>query len=209
MAQHGDRARESLLDAAEELFAVHGMDAVSNRRIAERAGTANHSAVKYHFGGRDEMVGALLGRSRDAVRSRRADVISSLPTDPTLHQVVASGVLPWVDYLADCPTPCWRARFTYQAMSLPSVESSLREGIEKSVLADGMLDGVAELAHVPHEVLIPRTRIVAGMVLGLCANYEAEVAEDTAVGGWTALGYFIVDAATGMLAAPVTSVSPP
>lgn len=49
MGSYGDRVRQALLDSAEELFAAHGIDAVSNRRIAEHAGNSNHSAVNYHF----------------------------------------------------------------------------------------------------------------------------------------------------------------
>lgn len=58
MGSYGDRVRQALLDSAEELFAAHGIDAVSNRRIAEHAGNSNHSAVNYHFGSRDELIRA-------------------------------------------------------------------------------------------------------------------------------------------------------
>ncbi|MCF8590283.1 TetR/AcrR family transcriptional regulator [Gordonia liuliyuniae] len=204
MAQYGDRARESLLDAAEELFALHGIDAVSNRKITEHAGTANHSAIKYHFGGRDDMIAALLARGRDEVAARRAAIVDMLPDEPSLHDTIGAGVLPWVGYLESLPVPSWHARFYYQAMSLPSAEDSMRETIENSVLFDPGITRVPELADVPESVLVPRIRILAGLTLRLCAGYEADLEAGTAEGDWTSIGYFIVDAATGMLAAPVT-----
>jgi AcrR family transcriptional regulator len=46
--------RDALLDAAEELFAELGYDAVGTRELCARA-RANLSAVKYHFGGKREL----------------------------------------------------------------------------------------------------------------------------------------------------------
>ncbi|MEK8228766.1 helix-turn-helix domain-containing protein [Oerskovia sp. M15] len=77
MGQHSDRARETLLTSAEELFARYGIDAVSNRRITEHAGTANHSAIAYHFGGRDELLRALLDRHLEEMNRRRTALVAS------------------------------------------------------------------------------------------------------------------------------------
>src|SRR5690606_17611446 len=82
MARHGDQSRQALLDAAEELFATQGIDSVSNRRIAEFAGQANHSAVAYHFGGRDDLIRAIFDRHEQPVRGRRAELAARLPADP-------------------------------------------------------------------------------------------------------------------------------
>lgn len=54
----GTRAR--LLLAAMELFAEHGVEGTSLRRINEVAECRNSSAVHYHFGGRDNLIGAVL-----------------------------------------------------------------------------------------------------------------------------------------------------
>ncbi|MGO3326689.1 TetR/AcrR family transcriptional regulator [Gordonia sp. (in: high G+C Gram-positive bacteria)] len=206
MAHHGDRARETLLDAAEELFALYGIDAVSNRKITEHAGTANHSAIAYHFGGREEMIEALLNRGRSDITARRTALLESLPERQSLHEMVGAGILPWIEYLDSLPVPSWRARFTHQAMSVPSIEESMRRTIENSVRFDAAMSSTPELADVPRSVLVPRTRILAALTLQLCAGYEADVEAGTAKGDWTSLGYFIVDAATGMLAAPVTQL---
>ena len=77
VSRHGEKAREILLDAAEELFARYGIDAVSNRKIAEHAGTANHSAIKYHFGSRQDLLEAMLQRAMDGMRRCRASLPSA------------------------------------------------------------------------------------------------------------------------------------
>ncbi len=51
--------RQAILQAARELFAAHGVDGVSVRRIAARAGV-NHALVHRYFGAKDEMVAAIL-----------------------------------------------------------------------------------------------------------------------------------------------------
>lgn len=53
--------RQRILDAAERLFAKHGIDAVSVRDITGAAG-ANLGAVNYHFGGKDKLVAAVFDR---------------------------------------------------------------------------------------------------------------------------------------------------
>jgi AcrR family transcriptional regulator len=57
----GDSAvtRQAILVAARELFAAHGVDGVSVRRIAATAGV-NHALVHRYFGTKDEMVAAIL-----------------------------------------------------------------------------------------------------------------------------------------------------
>ena len=56
-----------LVTAAAHLFARQGIEAVPLRDVGERAGQRNASAVQYHFGGRWDLVTAVLGRHGDAV----------------------------------------------------------------------------------------------------------------------------------------------
>ena len=48
-----------LVVAAERLFAQHGIDGVSLRQIAAAAGSANNSAVHYHFGSKAALIAAI------------------------------------------------------------------------------------------------------------------------------------------------------
>ncbi len=48
-----------IVEVAERLFAMHGIDGVSLRQIAAAAGTANNSAVNYHFGSKEGLIAAI------------------------------------------------------------------------------------------------------------------------------------------------------
>lgn len=47
-------SNQALIDAAIDLFGQHGYSAVSTRALSQQAGT-NVAAIKYHFGGKDEL----------------------------------------------------------------------------------------------------------------------------------------------------------
>jgi AcrR family transcriptional regulator len=205
MGQHSDKARETLLDAAEELFALHGIDAVSNRRITEHAGTANHSAIAYHFGDRDELLRALLSRHREEMSKRRLDLIATLPDDAGVRDILACMILPWIEYLASRPTPSWHARFLFQVRSVPSVAEVLGSSLTASPEVEALIHRMqAALDHVPPEVVRGRSQVLGPMVLGICAGYEARVQNGEEEPNWTAVGYFFIDSCSGMLMAPVT-----
>lgn len=55
----GEASRARILEAAGRLFAEHSFASVSVRRIATAAGV-NLSAIGYHFGGKEELYGAVL-----------------------------------------------------------------------------------------------------------------------------------------------------
>jgi hypothetical protein len=49
--------KERLLRTAERLFALRGIDAVSMRSICAEAGQRNNTALQYHFGDKQNLVG--------------------------------------------------------------------------------------------------------------------------------------------------------
>ncbi|MCC9174826.1 TetR/AcrR family transcriptional regulator [Arthrobacter sp. zg-Y179] len=205
MGQHGAKARETLLDAAEELFARYGIDAVSNRRIAEHAGTANHSAVAYHFGGRDELLEALITRHLEDTHRRRAMLTEQLDDGAGLPDLLACLVLPWVDHLASLPVPSWRARFLHQMRAVPSMESVLqRSAVASPVTEDLIRRTQAAVGDIAPTVLRGRSWILGNMTIGVCAEYEARIQDGAETPNWTGVGYFLIDSCAGMLSAPVT-----
>ncbi|NLU84261.1 helix-turn-helix domain-containing protein [Rhodococcus sp. HNM0569] len=207
MAKHGDRAREALLDAAEELFATHGIDSVSNRRIAEHAGNANHSAVGYHFGSRDGLLRAMVARHTAGTRERRAERAALLPDEPTFADLLGTLILPGTETFASLPVPSWRARFLRQLRNTPSAEAIL--GSEAAdPLAEQLAGRIGTFTeHIPRNTLVGRGRLLGSMITDVCAEYEAGIAEGVFEPDWTAVGYFLTDAAAGMLSAAVTHPS--
>lgn len=206
MGRHSDKAREALLDAAEELFARHGVDAVSNRRITEHAGTANHSAIAYHFGDRDELVRALLSRHLEEMNRRRGQMMAVLAPDAGLRDILACMILPWIDYLATRSVPSWHARFLFQVRTIPSMAEVLATSAGRSPEVEALIQRMqAELSHLPPQVVSGRSTVLGPMVLGICAGYEERIQNGEEEPNWTAVGYFFIDSCTGMLSAPVTS----
>jgi AcrR family transcriptional regulator len=69
--------KSRILDVAEELFAEEGLDRVSIREITEAAGV-NLAAVNYHFGGKDELIGAVFERRIKPVNEARIEAMRKL-----------------------------------------------------------------------------------------------------------------------------------
>ncbi len=87
-----------LLDAAEELIAQHGPDAVSTRQILTAAGAGNMAAIQYHFGTKDGLLAAVVARVLEPLdRDRRAELAAlEGRTDVSLHDVCLAYVRPMV-----------------------------------------------------------------------------------------------------------------
>ncbi|MCB1035567.1 MAG: TetR family transcriptional regulator [Acidobacteria bacterium] len=94
----GERTREALLDAAEELFLERGIDAASLRAVTSRAG-ANLAAVSYHFGGKEGLVQAVFDRRLRPVNEARLRLLSQVeaaaaPNPPPAEAVLRAFVEP-------------------------------------------------------------------------------------------------------------------
>lgn len=99
----GRPARERILDVAEELFAESGLDAVSLRAINARAGLSP-AALHYHFGTKDALVEAILGRRMPALMERRRELLDAIEEEgdsPSARQVIDALVRPLLELIAD------------------------------------------------------------------------------------------------------------
>ena len=91
--------RERLLDAAEELFAEHGFEAVSLRDLTSVA-EANVAAVNYHFGGKEKLITAVMGRHALPInreRMRRLEALLAREEPPRVREVVEAFLRPLVE----------------------------------------------------------------------------------------------------------------
>ena len=70
-------SREYLLDVAESLFLSKGIDEVSLRAIVRAAGHKNPSALQYHFGNREGLIEAIVGRRFQQQETRRAQLLDA------------------------------------------------------------------------------------------------------------------------------------
>ena len=73
--QHETRTR--ILDAAEELFMLHGFEGTSMRHLTGKAGV-NLAAVNYHFGSKDALIEAVFRRRLDPMNAARIAALDAL-----------------------------------------------------------------------------------------------------------------------------------
>ncbi len=97
--------QDRLLDAAEELFAVQGIAAVSLRQITSEAG-ANLAAVHYHFGSKRDLVLAVFKRRIEPInaeRLRRLDALQAAADAPVLEDLLRVFLEPALAFVAEGP----------------------------------------------------------------------------------------------------------
>jgi AcrR family transcriptional regulator len=93
-----DDTKESILDAAERLFADHGFAATSLRGITSEAGV-NLAAVNYHFGSKEELIRAVFRRRLDPLNRERLELLDDVEARagdeaPPIERIVRSFVGP-------------------------------------------------------------------------------------------------------------------
>lgn len=81
--------RARLLRAGEQLFARDGVHTAQTRRIVERAGQANDSAIQYHFGSRQGLLVAILDKHVQLMECARRDELPGLGEAPVTGLVSA------------------------------------------------------------------------------------------------------------------------
>jgi AcrR family transcriptional regulator len=97
------QTRQTLVKAAERLFAIHGIDAVSMNEITREAGQKNKSALNYHFGSREALLQAVLDRHAPQVTAEREAMLDNLSRQETvtLPDVVKALILPLAAKMQD------------------------------------------------------------------------------------------------------------
>jgi AcrR family transcriptional regulator len=73
-----DRTRQRLKDAAQQLFAQRGIDAVSIQEIVSAAGQRNNASLHYYFGTKDELVMELVVDGAKLVDQRRQAMLDEM-----------------------------------------------------------------------------------------------------------------------------------
>lgn len=85
---------EHILDAAEELFALHGFDGVTMRQIATQA-SVDVALASYHFGKKRDVFYAVFDRRATLLSdSRREVLMESSGKKQTLEQIIEAFLLP-------------------------------------------------------------------------------------------------------------------
>lgn len=92
MTPHRTSTRDTILDAAEQLFALNGHDNTSMRQITGAA-SVNLSAVNYHFGSKDGLVQAVFQRRLRELNDERLALLDQLESNAKGEALKPSQVL--------------------------------------------------------------------------------------------------------------------
>ena len=201
--------REKLIRAAEYLFARHGFD-VPIRDIQDRAGQRNATALQYHFGGKKELVWAIIEKhspSPDELQAVRDDLASKQDDPGALVEAIVRrlavklGTEEGRDY----------SRLAFQLATLAPVRQSMVEGVDAPQLVSMPYETALIRASVPGlSDRLVQERAVAGLAFILLQIADrARVIDDNESRGLIDEEEFVanlVDMTTALLTAP-TSVA--
>ena len=204
-AEGKGQARTLILDAAEWLFAEHGISSVSNRQIGAAAGQGNTSAVGYHFGSRDELIRALIRRFDGEADVLRVAMVNQIGDSAQLREWVRCLVIPYTETLAARRPPTWYARLNAQIMADPVLRNIQLEEVVSASLQQVIRGLEVSTPELPAAVLRERELMAGHILIQTCADFERGLADARAGGKtWRKVGSGLVDALVGLWSAPVS-----
>jgi AcrR family transcriptional regulator len=89
-----EATRQAIIEAAESLFAEHGIDAISLRQVGAAIGAKNTAVVSYHFGDKAALIEAILLYRLPAFDKRRAELMACLEGEPDIAGILSALCLP-------------------------------------------------------------------------------------------------------------------
>jgi AcrR family transcriptional regulator len=206
-AERVNATRESILAAAERLFAEHGVLAVSNRQVSEAAGQGNNTAVGYHFGTKADLVRAIVRKHVEPMEWLRQRMLAEVAGSTDVRDWVACLVRPTAAHLAALGNPTWFARFGAQVMTDPAFRDIM---IEEALTAPSLHQILHELNRclpdLPAEVRAERGDMARQLMVHMYAERERALAEGapTPRSSWHEAATGLIDALVGLWLAPVT-----
>lgn len=206
--ERGAATRESILSAAERLFAENGIYAVSNRRISEELGLGNSAAVTYHFGTKAELVRAISRGHSERVEQLRANMVATPGDSENLRYWVSCLVRPMIGHLEELGSPTWYARFTAQVAADPGLHEIAQEDALSSPSLWFALNGLNRfLPELSESVRTERWNMGRHLTTHMCVERERALAEgaSTLHANWESFANGLIDAVIGLWLAPVTT----
>lgn len=160
--------KDALLDAASLLFDELGIDAVSLNRINEASGHRNRSAATYHFGGKYEVVRALVERSAvlpDAVRGALLDKVERDHPEPGPRVVLEALIGPMSQQLETDEGRRYM-RLLGQVAGHPEYLSATQNlAYATPNLARCALRLAPHLEHLPRPLQLERVALIGGFIV--------------------------------------------
>jgi AcrR family transcriptional regulator len=213
--EHAAATRDTLLDAAESLFADQGIQAASLRSITKEAG-ANLAAVHYHFGSKEALVRAVFVRRLAPIKEERRKLLEAidLADDDAVEQVVSAFLSPVLRLLQEKSEGVRNfARLMGRAISEPGsdIRSMLKEELAPE-LERFLTVLTALLPHLSGSEVMWRFHFMAGAMshTAACGSLIEEVSQGlcSLSSSDEALRYLVTFLAAGLRAPASTGGEP-
>lgn len=164
-------AREAILDSAERLFAIHGVENASLRDIASEAGQRNNSAVAYHFGDRSGLAAAVLSRRMSVINQGRRARLAVLDGEDAdnIEDLIDVLVSPLVEHVES--TNAWYGRFLSRNRA-DRIAREVRGGLPESDVVRKVLARIGRLMDAPSGVVAARLDHVVNHYTAAIAAWE-------------------------------------
>lgn len=205
--------RDRLINTAERLFALHGLDGVSLDLIRREAGEKNTSALQYHFGNRQALLRAVFEARLAVIDRRRLGILQDLDIvdrDRAMRGCAEALVLPFAEHLSGPSGERYYVRFVGQVYNDPRTEWS-------ELLAGGRNEGVYKvgqllaqlLPEVPQGVVKTRLELVVGLIIHGLSDREKALAANARRPALSTAAFvsLLVDTCVGALSAPHSRLS--
>jgi AcrR family transcriptional regulator len=207
--------KQALLDAAAVLMDERGVDNVTLQDISQASGHRNRSAVQYHFGSRDAVIRAVIGRHMnpiDAERNMLLDHLETTGTPLTTRGVIEIVILPLARHLR---TPEGRRYFRLGAQLLnhPRFITDAREAVTLNTSITRCAAYILpSLEHLPAPVVAERTSQVISFIIRACGDQSRLMDSDPPPRPVLSVDDFavnLVDTILAILQAPTSVASGP
>jgi AcrR family transcriptional regulator len=103
MNDTGD-TKTRILDSAEKLFGVNGIEQTSLRDITTHA-QVNLAAVNYHFQSKESLIDAVIARRVEPVNRRRLEMLDALGPEATVEQILTAFLTPALEIQLEFVAP--------------------------------------------------------------------------------------------------------
>jgi AcrR family transcriptional regulator len=191
-----------LLLAAERLFAEHGLAGTSLRQISIEAGSANNSAIRYHFGSKDDLLRAIFTYRLSDLMQRRA--LLRARADPhDLRAQLEAHILPLLE-LAESPDSSY-VSFIEQLQRAGAVDVFLHQA--NAMKSQEEFTSVMQrlLPHIPEPARSMRIQQAQDLAVHLAAERERAIRRNDAAVPFALFVSGVVDGLAGFLQAPTSA----
>ena len=200
--------RDKLIDTAARLFAERGIESVSLAEVVRMSGQRNTSAVQYHFGGRDDLLLAILERHVPILRARRLELLAVAEHHDSDARAAAEAIVRPLTELAQLG---WRERAYLQIGSeltgmLDRAPGAVRDVLRQTAGFDAMALLATRCPPLADDIWADRSRLMYSFILR-AAGDRARLLDQRGTQEVLADDRFVenlVDMLLGAMTAPVT-----